>query len=289
MHTGLLSSESLSKDQVLRLFRESTNARVLSSSSSHDNYLGFLVFLEPSTRTRVSFEAAGLALGMKWVSVGSFGSSLEKGESLKDTFMTLSAYRPKVFVIRSGLYGLSSYVQKWTQVPVINAGEGSWDHPTQGLLDAFCLHQLKRPSLSVAFFGDTRRSRVFRSDAYFFSLLGYKIFLCDDETDDQKRMSEAFGFPLVARNDLKKMDIVMGLRVQKERGSLLSQRPLEPKDLGAKALLMHPGPAVVDSDVSKDLVLWLEAHPERSLISKQVAAGLLLRKLLLKRCLEGAL
>ncbi len=277
---GLVSSEIISKAELLSFFKT-----VQQKPSSQDcNAVGIMGFFEASTRTRVSFERAGLDLGVRWIHISPEDSSLQKGESLEDTFKTLSLYRPDFFVVRHSSSGFAHLVHRWTGLPVFNAGDGMRDHPTQGLIDSFTLwSRSATKKYRIAFFGDAARSRVARSDIHFFRLFGYDLHLVDDSTQDTRLFAKAFKLKLISRAKIKKMDIVVCLRVQHERGSRVQYEPLALKDLGSKTLLMHPGPALIGIDLKHELADFGHA---RSLVHTQVENGLRIRRALISLLLS---
>jgi len=293
---GLLSTKGISKAELLSFFRSVQNfKRRFQSSSSREktreksrkeskpndlSCVGILAFFEPSTRTRVSFESAGLDVGIRWIHLNSTDSSLEKGESWKDTFQTLGFYNPNFFVVRHPVAFLPHFVTRWTNLPVINAGDGQNEHPTQALLDAYTLWE-KNPSKrwTICFYGDVARSRVARSNIHLFRALGHKIFLFDDSNPSTKLFAKAFKLSLIGRKKLREMDAVMALRVQKEREGEYENSPLSTSDLGAKTLLLHPGPVILGQDISFDLAA---DESERNLIQTQVKNGFYVRRCLLE-------
>src|ERR687890_1111845 len=142
------------------------------------------LFYESSTRTSSSFDLAAKRLSADLVSVKSSGSSVEKGESLKDTIQTLSAYDPAAIVFRSPHAGAAGLVARWTPASVINAGDGKHEHPTQALLDLFTLRRRVGPleGLKVWIVGDVLHSRVARSNILAFSRMGCEVTLCGPPT-----------------------------------------------------------------------------------------------------------
>ena len=259
------------------------------------------LFFESSTRTRTSFELAGKRLGADVINMQVSTSSIKKGETLIDTAMTLNAMHPDVLVVRHSDSGAVSLLSEKVNCAVINAGDGSHEHPTQGLLDALTIRRrLGRISgLTVAICGDILHSRVARSNIHLLSALGARVRLIAPPTlmpSQVERMGvEAF---TNMREGLDGVDIVMMLRLQTERmqGSYVpSIREyfrffgLDQEKLAlAKpdALVMHPGPmnrgVEIDSELADDL--------DRSLIRDQVEMGVAVRMAcldLLTRSLRG--
>lgn len=240
---------------------------------------GVLAFFEPSTRTKLSFQKAGIDLGIDWMDLASGGLSLEKGESFEDTFKTIALYKPDFFVVRHSTSGFAHLVHHWTGLPVLNAGDGQRDHPTQGLLDAYTLWKTARnKKYKIAFIGDLARSRVARADIHLFRLLGHSLSIVDDGQSETALFAKAYRVGLVSRKSLKKFDIVVSLRVQKERGSHAFHAPLSADELLPRQYLMHPGPVLQGVDLSFELC---DFSRENCLVHQQVANGLKVRTQLL--------
>jgi aspartate carbamoyltransferase catalytic subunit len=287
----LLSIDSLSDSQVATIlertrywFKENRQC------DWHHNLAGklvFNVFYENSTRTLMSFATAAHRLGASVVTMPVEQSSVKKGESLEDTARTLNAMRPDVLVIRHKENGAPAIVAEIMDAPVINAGDGTNEHPTQALLDAaaICRRLGKIDGVKVAICGDIKHSRVARSNAKLLPRLGAEVRLAgppDLMPDDLPKLSvdEAIGGA----------DVVMMLRVQRERlesdfgdapGEFLERYGLTTERLAKaapNALVMHPGPmnrgVEIESVVADD--------PQRSLIQLQVEMGLAVRM----ACLE---
>ncbi|MDB5038868.1 MAG: aspartate carbamoyltransferase, partial [Bacteriovoracaceae bacterium] len=198
-----------------------------------------------------------------------------KGESLQDTFKTIALYKPEFMVVRHASSGFAHLVRDWTDLPVMNAGDGQRDHPTQGLLDTFTLFKLNRTKKwKITFFGDVARSRVARSDIHLFRLLGYSLSVVDDGTEETRLFAAAYKIKLVERKNLKQADVIVCLRVQKERGSLNRLVPLSKKEISEKSFLMHPGPVMLGEDLAYELC---DFTASRSLVHEQVSNGLKVR------------
>jgi len=287
----LLSIDSLSDDQIATildragLFFAANRAR--QSSNALAGKIVFQLFYENSTRTAMSFATATHRLGASAVSLSVEHSSVKKGETLEDTARTLSAMRPDSLVIRHRENGAPTIVAEIMDCPVINAGDGTNEHPTQALLDAATIRQHfgRLDGLKVAICGDIRHSRVARSNAKLLPRLGAEVRLAGPPEfmpDEVPALSidEAIGGA----------DAVMMLRIQRERldddleyapGEYLNKFGLTRERLAqasAKAVVMHPGPmnrgVEIDSQVADD--------KERSLITLQVEMGVAVRM----ACLE---
>jgi len=281
---SLLSVKNFTKPQIISFFERVSKVGTKSFFQKSPP-LGILAFFEPSTRTRISFEAAGIALGFRWIHLSPDQLSLKKGESLKDTFKTLSLYKPDVIVVRHSKSGSTHLIQDWVSMPVINAGDGQNEHPTQALLDAYTLWKRNpRKKYKIAFYGDVTKSRVARSDIYLFKTLGYQVVVTNDGNSETKLFAKAFGVKLISRKDLRKMDIVLCLRTQKERGGSSSLGPLQLGDFGKNTKLMHPGPAILGEEISHELS---DFSAEHSLVHEQLEDGLRVRKQILADILKN--
>ncbi len=253
-----------------------------------------LAFFENSTRTRVSFEMAGQRLGMNVVNLALQGSSVQKGESLLDTVKTLDAMRPDAMVIRHEGSGVPHFLARYTDVAIINAGDGPHEHPTQGLLDALTMidHKGKLAGLQVAILGDILHSRVARSNIHLLNTMGARVRVVGPPTllpPEVERMGVEVHHDM--RSGLTDCDIVMMLRLQTERmhGAFVpSIREyfhffgLDTAKMAAAkpdALIMHPGP--MNRGVEIDTELADDIH--RSVIAEQVESGVAVRM----ACLEA--
>ncbi len=255
------------------------------------------VFFEPSTRTKISFELAAKRLGAEVVSFAGQASSLAKGESYKDTLLTLAAYGVDAFVIRADAAGVPHQATRWVDAAVINAGDGRRAHPTQALLDAFTLEEAigDLEGKKVAIVGDILHSRVARSNAELLGLLGAEVWLAGPPPL-LPRWGGFFGARATAdlEEALAGADAVMALRIQKERlagGRLPSLEDYrrgyqltEARLARAKpeAPLLHPGPMNRDVELEGSL-----ADGPRSLVLKQVANGQAVRMAVLYHLLVG--
>ena len=252
------------------------------------------LFYEASTRTSSSFELAAKRLSADVVSVRSEGSSVDKGESLKDTVQTLSAYDPAAIVIRSPHVGAAQLVAGWTTAAVINAGDGKREHPTQALLDVFTLRR-KLGSLDgvrIWIVGDVLHSRVARSNILAFGRMGAEVTVCGPPTL-LPRGIDALGCTATATLErLHEADVVYVLRMQQERmresfvpslREYAIRYQIDTARLRAEQILMHPGP------VNRGVELSAEAiDSPQALIGEQVKAGVAVRMAVLYELLVGA-
>ncbi len=177
------------------------------------------LFYEASTRTRSSFELAAKALSADVINFAAGGSAVEKGESLKDTVQTLSAYQPDLIVIRTPHVGAAELVAQWTTASVVNAGDGKHEHPTQALLDVYALRERlgDLDGRNIWIVGDVTHSRVARSCIHAFTRMGAKVTVCGPPTLIPRNM-ESMGCDVAYTLDgLHEADVVYALRMQRER------------------------------------------------------------------------
>ena len=251
------------------------------------------LFYEASTRTSSSFELAAKRLSADVVSVRSAGSSVDKGESLKDTVQTLSAYDPAAIVIRSPHAGAAQLVAGWTEAAVVNAGDGKHEHPTQALLDAFTLRRAlgALDGTNIWIVGDVLHSRVARSNILALTRMGATVTVCGPPTLIPRGI-EALGCTASATlDDLHEADVVYVLRMQHERmreAFLPSLREYAQRyqvsaaRLRTGQLLMHPGPVNRGVELSADAI-----DSPQALIGAQVKAGVAVRMAVLYELLAG--
>ena len=251
------------------------------------------LFYEASTRTSSSFELAAKRLSADVVNIRSVGSSVDKGESLKDTVQTLSAYDPAAIVIRSPHVGAAQLVARWTAAAVINAGDGKHEHPTQALLDVFTLRRRlgRLDGVQIWIVGDVLHSRVARSDILAFSRMGAKVTVCGPPTLLPREI-EALGCRATPRLDgLDRADVVYVLRMQHERmrdsyipslREYAARYQISAARLRAGQLLMHPGPVNRGVELSADAI-----DSPQALLGEQVKAGVVVRMAVLYELLVG--
>ena len=242
------------------------------------------LFYEASTRTSSSFELAAKRLSADVVSVRSSGSSVEKGESLKDTIQTMSAYDPAAIVVRSPRAGAARLVAGWTPAAVINAGDGKHEHPTQALLDVYTLRQRlgSLDGLKIWIVGDVMHSRVARSDVLAFRKMGAEVTVCGPPTLLPRDVEAALGCSVEHTLErLDQADVVYALRLQHERmtdAHLPSLREyaavyqIDGRRLGPRQLLMHPGPVNRGVELAPEVI-----DSPQALIAQQVEAGVVVR------------
>ena len=245
------------------------------------------LFYEASTRTRTSFEIAGKRLSADTVNISVSTSSVSKGETLRDTVLTIQAMHPDIVIIRHAASGAPHFVAKNIAASVVNAGDGLHEHPTQALLDAFTMRRAKGriAGLNVAICGDIAHSRVARSNALLLKALGANVRLAGPRTL-LPADAEVLGAQVFDRIEpaVEDADVVMILRVQKERlgQALLPSTREYSRAFGLNrtrlalakpdAIVMHPGPMNRGMEIDYEI-----ADFERSVILEQVEAGVAVR------------
>ncbi len=253
------------------------------------------MFFEASTRTSTSFELAGKRLSADVVNVKGSGSSVEKGETLKDTVITLSSYLPDVLVIRHASVGACELAARYTDAAVINAGDGKHEHPTQTLLDLYTIEREVGPldGLHIAFVGDVAHSRVARSGIRGFQTMGARVTLIGPPTLLPRDAQRALGVETSTDiRDVADADVVYVLRMQLERmgagGFVPSLREyastygVNHGRLRPGQRVMHAGPINRGVEISSDL-----ADDPKTLIERQAANGMVVRMAVLYDLLAG--
>ena len=255
------------------------------------------LFFEPSTRTRTSFEIAGKRLSADVINISGSSSSTVKGENLIDTALNLEAMNPDIMVVRHALSGTSEMISKYVKCPIINAGDGYHEHPTQSLLDLYTIREAKGSlkGLNIAIVGDIAHSRVVRSNIYAMKTMGMNVKLIGPPTMIPlgiEKMGVSVGYTL--KGAIHDADVIMVLRLQKERQSryllssireysnlyCLTSKFLEKAK--EDVLIFHPGPVNRGIEISLDVM-----ESERSLILTQVANGVAVRMALMYLLLGG--
>jgi aspartate carbamoyltransferase catalytic subunit len=296
---SLLGIEHLEAPEILSLLKLARRMNPLKPRPLLRGKRVLLLFYEPSTRTRTSFEIAAKSMGAMTTLVLSSGSSIEKGESLLDTGYTLRAVGADVMVIRHPHAGAPLLMAAHLDIPVINAGDGMHEHPTQALLDAYTIlrHKKTLKGLQMAIVGDIYHSRVARSAIHLLSKFGARITLCGPpEFLPEVATSLAPGL-LITRTveeAVRGADAIMVLRVQKER---LAGTKLRLQDYISRyqmtmarlkmakrdAILMHPGPIIRGLELT-----WDVADCPQSVIVEEVRNGVPVRMAILARALGKA-
>lgn len=293
---SLLELEHLSADEITSFLRL---ARRMHSRPPRPLLRGrriALLFYESSTRTRVSFEFAAKLLGTHTSLISATASSIEKGESLVDTGKTLQALGADCIVVRHPSSGAPHVLARNLQVPIINAGDGMHEHPSQGLLDAYTIlrHKKSLKGLRVTMIGDIQHSRVVRSNVHLLSKFGAQVVLCGPpELLPEYASTMAPGVKVTRHLEeaARKADVLMMLRVQKERLAGLKldvanyvahyQLTAERLKLAkSDAIVMHPGPMIRGMEIQSEV-----ADGPQSVIEEQVHNGVYVRMAILALCL----
>ena len=305
----LLSINDLSKTEAIEILDTATELSRLSEGAvkKFPTLRGRTVvnlFFEDSTRTRISFETAAKRLSADVINFSAKGSSVSKGESLKDTAQTLQAMGADAVVIRHGSSGAAKRLAdtQWIQAAVINAGDGTHEHPTQALLDAFTIKQHLRNNekdlsgVKVLIVGDILHSRVARSNVLLLTKLGAQVTLVAPPTLFPVGVSD---WPVKISYDLdqeiSKCDVVMMLRIQLERmndsffpssqeySKRFGLNSVRLAKLSKNAIVMHPGPMNRGLEISAE-----SADDLKSVIIDQVKNGVAIRMAVLYELLGGA-
>jgi aspartate carbamoyltransferase catalytic subunit len=251
------------------------------------------LFYEASTRTSSSFELAAKRLSADVVSIKAAGSAVDKGESLKDTVATLSAYDPAVIVIRHPFAGAAQLVAGWTEAAVVNAGDGKHEHPSQALLDVFTLRRRlgELEGKRIWIVGDVLHSRVARSNLIAFQRMGAKVTVCGPPTLIPRGIEELGCEVAYTLDRLEEADVVYALRMQRERMNetfvpsireYAAHYQIDSRRLAPRQLLMHPGPVNRGVELSGEVI-----DSPQSLIAEQVESGLVVRMAILYELLAG--
>jgi aspartate carbamoyltransferase catalytic subunit len=302
MNQGLLGIQGLERPGIEVILERARYFQPLQNESFKrlDTLRGKMVvnlFFEASTRTRISFEIAAKRLGADSVSITASGSSVSKGESLVDTLNTLAAMRPDAIVMRHTASGAPHFLSRYLPTPIVNAGDGTHEHPTQALLDARTIldRRGRLDGLRVAIIGDIAHSRVARSNVHLLSKFGVDIVLCGPASLLPRELADiAPGVTLEhnIREAIRDADVIMMLRVQLERqheasypvgeyfrfyGLRLEHMELAKPDV----IVMHPGPINRGREISSDV-----ADSQRSVILNQVENGIAVRMAVLEKILQ---
>ena len=302
----LLSINELSKSEIISIINNANSYyhdnKISSKKKVLNNFTQINLFFENSTRTQVSFEIAGTLLGAKVVNFPFNNSSQSKGETLLDLAATLNSMNPDILIIRHPNSGAVQLISEKVDCPVVNAGDGNHEHPTQALLDILTIKKRigRIDNLKIAICGDIAHSRVARSNIFCHKKLGNKIRVIGPKTlipKDIDKLGVQVFYNMI--EGLRDIDVVMVLRLQKERmdgGYFSSEREYfhlyglddrKMKYAKPSAIIMHPGPMNRGIEIDGDLADNLD----KSVITMQVEAGLAIRmsvlELLLKKKSEN--
>ena len=301
MRSGMLGIEELSRGEIEAILTRAKDYQPLPDQTFRrlDILKGKMIvnlFFEASTRTRTSFEIAAKRLGADAISITASGSSVSKGESLVDTLNTLVAMRPDAIVMRHAASGAPHFLARHLPTPIINAGDGTHEHPTQALLDARTILDYRESleGLRVAIIGDIAHSRVARSNIYLLSKFGVDIVLCGPAPlvpQELAKIAPGVRLSHDIREAIQDADVIMMLRVQLERQheaafpageyfQFFGLR-LEHLDLAKPgAIVMHPGPINRGREIASEV-----ADSQVSVILNQVENGVAVRMAVLERIL----
>jgi aspartate carbamoyltransferase catalytic subunit len=298
MRRHLLSIDDLRREDIERVLRLAESfaevaGREIKKVPTLRGRTVINLFYEASTRTSSSFGIAAKRLSADVENVKAQGSSVDKGESLKDTVQTLSAYDPAAIVFRSPHAGAAALVARWTPAAVINAGDGKHEHPTQALLDLYTLRRRigALEGKEVWIVGDVLHSRVARSNILAFSRMGCRVTVCGPPTLIPRGVESLGCRVRYSLDDLGEADVVYALRMQHERmkGSFVPSLreyaacyQIDGRHLGAHQLLMHPGPVNRGVELAAEVI-----DSPQALITQQVESGVVVRMAVLYDLLAG--
>jgi len=285
----LLSIEDLDRDAIERIVARAArfaevSDREIKKVPALRGRMVLNLFYEASTRTRSSFELAAKRLSADVVNFAATGSSVEKGESLKDTVLTLSAHKPDAIVLRTPWAGAAELVSGWCSAAIVNAGDGKHEHPTQALLDVYTLRERLGAidGASIWIVGDVAHSRVARSNIIAFQRMGASVTVAGPPGCDVR-------YTLA---ELPSADVVYALRMQRERMSetwvpslreYAAWYQLNAGRLTPRQVLMHPGPVNRGVELSGEVL-----DSPQAAVTAQVEAGVVVRMAVLYELLAGA-
>lgn len=293
----LLGLEGLARQDILALtdraktLKEEILHNSVKKGSSLRGKAFVNLFFEPSTRTRTSFELAGKYLGADVINFQGSSSSVTKGETLHDTALNLEAMDIDLVVVRHSASGVPQQLQQYLKVPIVNAGDGFHEHPTQGLLDLLTVMEAKGTveGVKVVIVGDILHSRVARSDLFGFLALGARVTLVGPPTLLPRSLSSQVEITADLHEALRDVDVLQVLRIQKERQSLFGMPSQEEyrerwgitrqvyEGLSKEVLILHPGPQNRGVEIDSDVMESASAH-----IMAQVENGVAVRMAVLE-------
>lgn len=304
MPAGLLGIEDLDRPTIEAILQRAKNFQPQHPEQTFqrlDVLKGKTIvnlFFEASTRTRTSFEIAARRLGADTISITAQGSSVSKGESLVDTLNTLVAMRPQAIVMRHAASGAPHFLSRHLPIPIVNAGDGTHEHPTQALLDARTIldHRGTLEGLRVALIGDIAHSRVARSNIHLLSRFGVDIVLCGPAPlvpPELEGIAPGVSITYDIHEALKEADVIMMLRVQLERQHeatfpaseyfpFYGLRLEHLQRAKPNVLVMHPGPINRGREIASEV-----ADSRQSVILNQVENGIAVRMAVLERVLAA--
>ncbi|MEA2473241.1 MAG: aspartate carbamoyltransferase catalytic subunit [Thermoleophilaceae bacterium] len=298
MRKDLISIDDLTREDIERIldraesFAEVSGREIKKVPTLRGRTIVNL-FYESSTRTSSSFEIAAKRLSADLVNIKSVGSAVDKGESLKDTVQTLSAYDPAAIVIRAPHAGAAQLVARWSAASVVNAGDGKHEHPTQALLDVYTLRRRigSLEGVKVWIVGDVLHSRVARSDILAFGRMGCEVTVCGPPTLIPREIESLGCSVRWSLDGVQQADVIYALRMQNERmhGSFVpslreyaARYQIDNRRLAPSQILMHPGPVNRGVELSGEVV-----DSPQALIVQQVESGVVVRMAVLYELLAG--
>jgi aspartate carbamoyltransferase catalytic subunit len=298
MRKDLISIDDLTREDIERIldraesFAEVSGREIKKVPTLRGRTIVNL-FYESSTRTSSSFEIAAKRLSADLVNIKSVGSAVDKGESLKDTVQTLSAYDPAAIVIRAPHAGAAQLVARWSAASVVNAGDGKHEHPTQALLDVYTLRRRigSLEGVKVWIVGDVLHSRVARSDILAFGRMGCEVTVCGPPTLIPREIESLGCNVRWSLDGVQQADVIYALRMQNERmhGSFVpslreyaARYQIDNRRLAPSQILMHPGPVNRGVELSGEVV-----DSPQALIVQQVESGVVVRMAVLYELLAG--
>jgi aspartate carbamoyltransferase catalytic subunit len=298
----LLSIEDLDREAIERIVTQAArfaevSDREIKKVPALRGRMVLNLFYEASTRTRSSFELAAKRLSADVVNFAVSGSSVEKGESLKDTVLTLSAHKPDAIVLRTPWAGAAELVSRWCGAAIVNAGDGKHEHPTQALLDVYTLCERLGgiDGASIWIVGDVAHSRVARSNIIAFQRMGARVTVAGPPTLIPREIGALGCEVRYDLDELGEADVVYALRMQRERMSETSSSwvpslreyascyQINGRRLSPRQVLMHPGPVNRGVELSGEVV-----DSPQAVISEQVQAGVVVRMAVLYELLAGS-
>ena len=294
---NFLSMDNLTKEDIEHILQKALiyKENVVNYSESLKDKNIISIFFENSTRTRTSFELAAKKMGANVINIDYQKSSMQKGETDLDTITNLNAMHPDAFVIRHFYSGYPMFISKISDVPVINAGDGSNEHPSQAMLDLMTMYETKQriENLNVCIIGDILNSRVAKSHMKMAKKLNWNLSIYGPKTMLPKQeWINGIKIENSLTDAIKNKDFIILLRIQLERksGSNLSSLQEYSRFFGLRSettipsetYIMHPGPVNRDIEISSDL---LDTH-NNILVTKQVQNGIFARMAIYDFCLN---
>ncbi|MFC4387337.1 aspartate carbamoyltransferase catalytic subunit [Gracilibacillus marinus] len=287
-----VSMQDLTEQEILLLVKQADNISIHGAQPLEKQLFAANLFFEPSTRTKMSFVVAQRRLGLNVLDFMSEVSSVTKGESIYDTIRTFESIGANLIVLRHQEANIAKKLSEMIKTPIINAGDGTGEHPTQSLLDLVTIYQEFQQfrDLKVVIAGDIKHSRVARSNAYALSTLGCKVYL----TGIAEWHDDSLSYPYITMDEaVETADILMLLRIQHERhqadsilntNDYLQQFGLtvdREKRMQKHAIIMHPAPVNRNVEIEDSLV-----ECERSRIFKQMQNGVFARMAVIQSLLN---